>query len=109
MSPIAEERGRITARVSAPIAEKLQEAADLIGATLNQFLVQAALEKAARIIEHEQTIRLSKEDVAMLIDMLDHPKPPNAALRKAFQRYNKKVANGTLHLQTDTKPRRKAV
>ncbi|MEO7497431.1 MAG: DUF1778 domain-containing protein, partial [Massilia sp.] len=45
------ERDRITARVSQPIARKLQEAADLSGATLNQFLIQAALEKAEKIID----------------------------------------------------------
>jgi uncharacterized protein (DUF1778 family) len=31
-------------------------AADIVGATLNQFVVQAALEKAERVIESESTI-----------------------------------------------------
>jgi len=42
---------RITARVSEQIKETLVAAADLTGATLNQFLVQAALEKAENIIK----------------------------------------------------------
>lgn len=53
MSMATEERERITTRVSNQVAMKLQEAADLTGATLNQFLVQAALEKAQRIIDRD--------------------------------------------------------
>lgn len=94
-----EERGRITARVSNPIAEKLQEAADLTGATLNQFLVQAALEKAERVIEREHTIRYTREDAAMLINLLDSPPSPNAALAKAFEQYKNKVGNGSLNIR----------
>jgi uncharacterized protein (DUF1778 family) len=89
-----QERGRITARVSHPIAEKLQEAADLCGATLNQFLVQAALEKAEKIIDRERTIRFTQDDAAMLIHLLDNPARPNAALMKAFERYKNKVDHG---------------
>lgn len=84
-----ENRDRITARVSHPIATKLQVAADLMGATLNQFLVQAAVEKADKIIDHERTIHFSREDAALFIQMLDNPAQPNAALKKAFERRKK--------------------
>ena len=89
-----EERGRITARVSQPVAEKLQEAADLTGATVNQFLVQAALEKAEKIIDRERAIRLTLEDAAMLINLLENPSKPNSALLGAFERFKDKVENG---------------
>ena len=91
-----EERGRISARVSNPIAEKLQEAADLTGATLNQFLVQAALEKAQVIIDREYVIRYTREDAAMLINLLDAPPAPNEALIKAFERHKNKAPNDSL-------------
>jgi uncharacterized protein (DUF1778 family) len=85
-----ENRDRITNRVPQPIALKLQEAADLTGATLNQFMVQAALEKAEKIIERETVIRFSKNDAAMLINMLDNPSKPNAALQRAFDRFKQR-------------------
>ena len=44
----AAERERIPARVPREIGERLEEAAGRTGATLNQFLVQAAVEKAER-------------------------------------------------------------
>ncbi|MBY0240084.1 MAG: DUF1778 domain-containing protein [Burkholderiaceae bacterium] len=97
MSFPTEDRGRITARVSSAVVEKLQEAADLSGATLNQFLVQAALEKAQGVIDRERTIPFSADDAAMFIHMLDHPAPPNAALARAFERYRSRVNNGLIH------------
>lgn len=101
MKDATEERGRITARVSAPLAAKLQEAADLSGATLNQFLVQAALKEADRIIEQERVIRFTAEDAALFIDMLDNPRPPNAALKKTYERYKDKVRNGATRNRTE--------
>lgn len=91
-----QDRGRITARVSQPVQERLQEAADLVGATLNQFMVQSALEKADRIIERERIITLSHRDAAMLITMLENPQKPNKTLLKALERYKKKVADGDI-------------
>lgn len=95
-----ENRDRITARVTQPIATKLQVAADLTGATLNQFLVQAAIEKADRIIEHERTIYFSREDAALFIKMLDNPSQPNDALLMAFARSNNKAENEPVRKRT---------
>ncbi len=93
-------KDRITIRVPQAIAEKLQEAADLTGATTNQFMVQAALEKAEKIIDREKNIYFSKNDAAMLINMLDHPSGPNAALKRAFERLKQReIENGN---QSDT-------
>lgn len=100
MNVTTEERGRITARVSQVVVERLQEAAEFTGSTLNQFLIQAALEKADRIIEKEKTIHLSVNDAAMLINMLENPSKPNAALTRAFERYRNKEENGAFRNRT---------
>jgi len=89
MLNLSEERGRITARVSLSVEEKLKEAAELTGATVNQFLVQAALEKAERIIDRERVIKLTRDDATMLIAMLENPSKPNPALTRAFKRFKK--------------------
>jgi uncharacterized protein (DUF1778 family) len=100
MMTTTENRDRITARVSQPIAAKLQMAADLTGATLNQFLVQAAIEKADKIIENERTIIFSREDAALFIKMLDNPGQPNEALIRAFARRKNKVEDDSVHNRT---------
>jgi uncharacterized protein (DUF1778 family) len=97
-----EERGRISARVSLPIAERLQEAADLTGATLNQFLVQSALEKANKIFEAEKVIYYSLEDAAMFLTRLDNPSPPNDRLARARERYSTKVSNAILNNKAES-------
>lgn len=90
-----ETRDRITNRVPQAIALKLQEAADLTGATLNQFMVQAALEKAQKIIDRERIIYYSTSDAAMMLNLLDHPSLPNAALTRAFERFKQReLENG---------------
>jgi uncharacterized protein (DUF1778 family) len=83
------ERERITARVSISVAETLNEAAELAGTTLNNFVVQAALKEAHRLIDREKIIHVSDNDAAMLLNLLENPPPPNAALTKAFERFMK--------------------
>jgi len=46
------ERERISARIPKSVRKRLEEAADRSGATLNQFLVQAAIEKADLKCQH---------------------------------------------------------
>jgi uncharacterized protein (DUF1778 family) len=104
-----EDRGRITARVSLSVEERLKEAAELTGATVNQFLVQAALEKADRIIDRERLITVTREDAAMLIAMLENPSKPNAALTRAFERYRTKAPNEQEHRRTRARSRRNTV
>jgi uncharacterized protein (DUF1778 family) len=78
---------RIGARVPPEVFETLHRAAEISGATLNQFLVQAALKEAQAVIEREQILKLSRRDAVRLLDLLEHPPPPNAALVKAQARY----------------------
>ncbi len=91
------ERGRISARVSASVQSRMQEAADIMGATLNQFLIQATLEKAEQVIERERVLHLSRRDAATIQRMLDNPPKPNKALTSAKQRYHTQLAHGALH------------
>ena len=78
---------RITARVPVHVKEKLQKAADIEGATLNQFLVKAALEKAVEIIERESRIQLSVEDTKAFYGAIAQPPAPNHRLKDAVSRY----------------------
>ncbi len=84
------ERERISARVPRDVRQRLEEAADRSGATLNQFLVQAAIEKADRILEREKVTQLSARDAEWLLNVLDQtPRPPNAKLQRALDSYKK--------------------
>jgi len=80
---------RIGARVPPDVYSTLTRAAELLGATVNQFLVQTALKEAQAVIERERTLRLSRRDCERLLDLLDHPPRPNARLRAARKYYRK--------------------
>ncbi|MCK5190241.1 MAG: DUF1778 domain-containing protein [Methylococcales bacterium] len=82
---------RITARVSEQIKETLITAANLTGATLNQFLVQSALEKAENIIEKDKLIHLSHKDAQLFFDVLENPREPNEKLKNAVKSYKANI------------------
>ena len=76
---------RIGARVPHEVYETLCRAAELTGATVNQFLVQAALKEAQEVIEREEVIRLSPRDWNWLLDLMESPPKPNAKLKAAMK------------------------
>jgi len=82
-----EPRQRITARVSNRVRDTLEQAAELLGATVNQFVVQTAYEEAQRIIERESVIRLSQQDARKILSLLDHPPKPNRLLTDAVKKF----------------------
>ena len=94
MATKTEERGRITARAPQTVIDELEEAASLVGITVNQFVVQAAVERARTIIDSFAHIELTRRDAAFIANLLDSPPAPNSALTRAAQRYNKVVKNG---------------
>lgn len=81
---------RITARLPAHIKDKLQQAAEIEGATLNQFLVQSALDRALDIIERERVINLSYDDAKNFFENIENPPAPNKKLCEAVARYRVK-------------------
>lgn len=93
MTTVISKQDRIGARVSHDVYETLCEAAELSGATINQFLVQSALKEAHAVIEREQIIRLSVRDWDWMLDLLEHPPKPNARLKAALKRYQKAKRN----------------
>ncbi|CAK0755764.1 DUF1778 domain-containing protein [Gammaproteobacteria bacterium] len=81
------ERVRITARVTARVQDTLELAAAMVGATVNQFMVQTALREAERIIDQERVIRLSSRDAEIFIKALENPPPLNARLLAALKHH----------------------
>jgi uncharacterized protein (DUF1778 family) len=77
------ENARVVARIPPTVKDTLQKAADLSGATLNQFLVQSVLTVANQILEAERTIVLSERDAQTVFDLLEHPPAPNQQLLAA--------------------------
>lgn len=103
------ERGRITARVPQSVMDTLERAANLVGSTLNQFVTQAALEKADKVLEKER-LQLSQEDVSALFSLLDNPPEPTAALINDFTAYQtRKIQNAGPNSSFEFNPSSKVI
>jgi uncharacterized protein (DUF1778 family) len=82
---------RLVARTSAEIQEIIQRAADYSGATISQFLIESAMEKARNVIERTEALHLSMASANALLNALDNPPKPNAKLLKAAKGYKDMV------------------
>jgi uncharacterized protein (DUF1778 family) len=89
--PVAEKR--FQTRMPYHVHEKLAYAAELLGATLNQFVVQSALEKANSVLEQDKVLNLTFKDAEILFETIENPPPPNDQLIKAAQAYKKEFIN----------------
>lgn len=83
---------RLTTRITDHVQEKLQLGADLVGRTLNQFIVQAALEKAEKVIASELTIALTRRESLKLLEIIESPPPRNETFLQAQARYQRMKA-----------------
>lgn len=90
---LAQTGKRLTTRITDHVQEKLQVAADLVGATLNQFVVQAALEKAEKVIESESAIVLTRRESLRLLEMIESPPPRNEKFLQAQARYQERMTH----------------
>ena len=83
---------RITTRVNIDTQELLSKAAALVGiSSINSFVLNAAIEKANKIVQNEHSISLSTEDMKLFIDALDKPVEANDKLSEAFKAYDTKI------------------
>ena len=77
---------RFPARLPTAVYDRLVEAAQAVEVTLNQFLVQAALEKTNAILADERTIKLSETAADAVFGLMENPPEPNEYLKNALQR-----------------------
>ena len=86
MNPVLKNT-RLSVRFSGAVGQKLRTAAMLSGTTLNDFIVQAAVQKARQVMDRESHFFMTPTDAVMLLDLLDAPPKPNAARKRAYGRF----------------------
>jgi len=80
---------RISVRVPENIHALLNRAAGALGSSMNQFVLQTAIDRAKQVVEDEQVIRLSTESSQQFFEALENPPAPNAKLRAAALAHRK--------------------
>lgn len=92
MKNLAKEGARITLQISASLLQRLQEAADLRGIPLKQFVVQAAQREADRIIGREK-VAPTPDAAAPPIESQDQSGSENGAVASAPEHDKQQACN----------------
>ena len=82
---------RLSARTSTLVSEKIQRASEYLGTSVSQFLIDSALDKANKVIESTETLKLASKDADAMLEVLDNPPKANAELKKLFKKYKENV------------------
>ena len=82
---------RITARLPRATRSIIERAAAIYGASINQFIVQAAVERANEVLQSMETVKLSARDAQVFMDALANPPQPNEKLLEAVQAHGRLV------------------
>lgn len=82
---------RLNFRLPSEIKKRVENAALVSGITVTDFAISALANSADEVLQKHQNRRLSNRDRDIFLAMLANPPEPNAALRKAAQRYKKLV------------------
>ena len=82
---------RITARLPRSARAIIERAAAVYGASINQFLVQAAVERASEVLRSMEGVKLSARDAQTFMDALAHPPKPNKELLEAVDAHDRIV------------------
>lgn len=77
---------RLSIRTDVAQKLKLRLAAERRNTTVSQFVLEASLVEAERILEEERAVRVSKEDYEWLCRVLDDPPVDLPNLRAALQK-----------------------
>lgn len=83
---------RAEARLLPEQKDRIEQAAQLTGLSVSDFIVQHAVAAAVQTIQQHTSWTLSKRDRDVFLDALSNPPEPNERLKAAARRYR---ARGT--------------
>ena len=91
LSPMPSRRSPATARLDVRLTpahkELIEHAAAARGVTVSAFVVGTLVAEAEAAMERPGTFRLSARDTQRLLQLLENPPAPNAAMRRAMARH----------------------
>ncbi len=84
---------RLEARLTSVQKQLLQQAAEIEGTTITDFVVRSAQAQARRVIEENTRIQLSLEDSQAFVEALLNPPEPNARMIADAAEYKREIAS----------------
>jgi uncharacterized protein (DUF1778 family) len=92
-TPEATRTARVEARIAPESLAVVRRAAEILGRSVSDFLVAAALKDAQRTIEDAQIIRLSVDDQQRFADLLLNPPVLAPAMKRALKARKRLIAS----------------
>lgn len=84
---------RLEARVSPRVKSLLQQAAELQGSSLSEFVSRSAEEVAKQIIREHTILQLSADESQAFASALIRSAKPNRTLKNAYSEFKKEVSS----------------
>ena len=81
---------RLDIRTTQQTKETIENAASFLGVTTSAFVVECAMERAAKVLEQAQSICLNVSESRRFIDLLENPPEPNENLKRLFKLHGSK-------------------
>jgi len=81
---------RLDIRTTPKAKEIIENAAHFLGVTTSAFILECAMERAAKVLEQAQTIHLNKSESQRFLELLENPPEPNQNLKRLFVKYKSK-------------------
>lgn len=82
---------RLDIRTTKQTKEAIENAANFLGITTSAFVVECAMERAAKILEKAQHIQLNQAESKRFLELLENPLEPNQNLKQLFKKHSNKT------------------
>ena len=79
---------RVDFRISSEFKALFSRAAEIAGVNMSAFIIEAAHERAVKLIEQHERMVLNNEARDVFLKTLAHPPGPAANLRRAAEKYS---------------------
>ena len=80
---------RLEARVTRQLKRLIEQAAEIEGRSITDFIVTSAQAAAKQVIQEHTALKLTARDREVFVQAVLNPPKPNARLRQAVQRYKR--------------------
>ena len=90
MNKPSKQSARLEARVDPELKARWQQAADLEGRTLTDFIISSMQASADKVIERHQRMKLNQQDSRIFVETIMNPPEPNARLIEAGKKYQER-------------------
>lgn len=96
---------RLDIRTTDEAKSLIEQAANEMGITTSAFVLEAAVEKAAKILEQREVIHLNEAESRRFWALIENPPEPNEALKRLAADYKDAKQKGSYEYELRSKNR----